>query len=125
MADALTQGLSHIMIGVTDMDRSIAFYEGTLGRPVRFRHEGFAFIDGGGVTIGLSRELGRSRQPLAGATELVFGVPDVKAAWRALAARGVAFIHPPRQINSEHWGASLADPDGHYVTLFGPEGRDA
>ncbi len=34
-----TQGLNHIQIGVSDMDRSIAFYTGLLGMRVLF-HEG-------------------------------------------------------------------------------------
>jgi predicted enzyme related to lactoylglutathione lyase len=73
--------------------------------------------------IGLSQDLGKARQPTAGATEIVFSVPAVKAAWRALKEKGVAFVHDPRQLTEKEWGATFADPDGHYLTIFGPPGE--
>jgi predicted enzyme related to lactoylglutathione lyase len=112
------------MLGVTDMERSVKFYEQTLGRSIRFKVEaGLIFIDGGPITIGLSTGLARRRQPVAGATELVFAVENVKASWRALAAKGVEFVIEPRQATDKDWTATLTDPDGHYVTLFGPPGE--
>jgi predicted enzyme related to lactoylglutathione lyase len=81
------------------------------------------FIDGGQVTIGLSTGLARRRQPVAGATELVFTVESVKASWRALTAKGIEFVVEPRPATGKEWTATLADPDGHYLTLFGPPGE--
>ena len=119
----LGSGVTVIMLGVSDVEKSAAFYEQQLGRAVRFRAGGVVFIDGGAVMIGLTTELGKIRQPLAGATELVFGVAAVKPAWRALKERGVAFVRDPRQLTEKEWGATLTDPDGHYLTIFGPPGE--
>jgi len=117
-------GVSYVMLGVTDIERSTKFYEQTLGRAVRFKVEaGLVFIDGGPIVIGLSSGLAKRRQPVAGATELVFAVDSVKASWRALAAKGVEFVVEPRQATEKEWTATLADPDGHYLTLFGPQGE--
>ena len=117
-------GLSHVMLGVTDLPRSLRFYETTLGLKVLFRAgDGLVFLDAGQVGIGLNAGLASVRQPIAGAVELVFAVGSVKAAHRALAAEGVIFVTEPRQATEKEWVATFADPDGHLLTLFGPEGE--
>jgi len=124
MANALTGGVTHVMIGVTDMARSVAFYEETLGRRIVFRVEDeLTFLDGGAVMIGLNAGLAKLRQPVAGATEIVLASDGVKAACRELAAKGVTIVREPRQATAEgQWTATFADPDGHYLTLFGAPG---
>ncbi len=114
-------GITHVMVGVTDMARSVAFYHGTLGRGVLFRvRDELVFIDGGAVMIGLSAALGRARQPLAGATEVVFRSDAVRDTMRELAAAGVTIVREARQATPQgEWSATVSDPDGHYVTLFG------
>ena len=115
--------VSYIMLGVTDLDRSTRFYTDTLGRPLKFRVENLVFIDAGSIVIGLNTGLAQRRQPVAGAMEIVFSVDSVKAAHKALAAKGVPFIVEPRQATDKDWSATLTDPDGHYLTLFGPPGE--
>ena len=122
MATASGSGVTHLMLGVADVARSTAFYEQTLGRAVRFKTDGIAFIDAGPITIGLSADLGRFRQPLAGAVEVVFSVPNVRRAWRELTDKGVSVVREPRQVTPTEWAATFADPDGHLLSLFGPEG---
>ncbi len=124
MANETGAGLSHVMLGVTDIERSTKFYEKTLGRRVIFRAgDGLVFVDGGPVAIGLNQALSAARQPVAGAVELVFGVENVKASYRALVRKGVIFVVEPRQATDKEWVATCADPDGHLLTLFGPPGE--
>jgi predicted enzyme related to lactoylglutathione lyase len=125
VANETGSGVSYVMLGVTDMARSRKFYEQTLGRPVKFATDGdgLTFIDGGSITIGLNKGLAARRQPVAGAVELVFSVDSVKASFRALVEKGVAVVTEPRQATDTDWAATFEDPDGHYLTLFGPPGE--
>ena len=116
----LTQ-IGIVMLGATNTARSIAFYRDKLGLVLKGQNEGFAFLDGGGVTLCLSESLARVSNPIAGATEVVFSVEDVRSAHEALAARGVEFTHEPRNVTGPLWAANFNDPDGHKLSVFGPE----
>jgi len=109
-----------VLLGVTDLERSAAFYRDRLGLTVQSKSEGFVFLDAGGITLGLSKDLGATRKPTAGAVEVVFQVDDVKGMHAALKARGVAFTQEPRQVTAAEWAANFADPDGHCLSIFGP-----
>jgi catechol 2,3-dioxygenase-like lactoylglutathione lyase family enzyme len=119
----LQKGVGSIVVGVTDFARSVAFYRDTLGLALQFQQEGLAFFAAGPVSVILSAGMGRVRTPVAGAMELVFPVENVKRTARALAAAGVAFYHEPRQVTEKDWAANMLDPDGHFLTLFGPPGE--
>ena len=110
-----------VMLGVGEMARSLAFYRDKLGLVLKGRNEGFAFLDAGGVTLCLSEPLARASGTISGAVEVVFSVEDVKAAHRELAARGVQFTHEPRAVTGPLWAANFNDPDGHKLSVFGPE----
>jgi catechol 2,3-dioxygenase-like lactoylglutathione lyase family enzyme len=120
--DHLKKGVAYLVIGVTDLARSVAFYRDTLGLPLQFQQGELAFLAAGPVTLMLSADLGRARTPVAGAMEIVFPVDAVTPAWRALAAGGVTFFREPRQVTDKEWSAVMQDPDGHFLTLFGPPG---
>ena len=47
----------------------------------------------------------------------------MRAAWRDLVAKGVTFVSEPRQATDKDWVATFTDPDGHFLTLFGPPGE--
>jgi predicted enzyme related to lactoylglutathione lyase len=123
MPNVTGSGIAYVMLGVTDLERSVMFYEHTLGRAVRFKSAEFAFIDGGAITIGLSPGLAKNRPHLGGAMEIVFAVESVNASWRELSSNGVHFVNTPRQATDKDWAATFTDPDGHYLTLFGPKGE--
>lgn len=116
----LTQ-ISNVMLGTTDLARSLAFYRDTLGLAVQFEMPGFAFLNAGGVTLSLSEAHAKLATPVAGGTEIVFGVADVTAAHAALRARGVEFLNAPRNVTGDQWAANFRDPDGHLLSVFGPE----
>ena len=113
--------VSMIMMGVRDLEKSVSFYRDRLGIDVRQRIPGFAFLDSGALTIVLSEPLAKNVSPLAGATEVIFSVNDVRASYEALKNQGVEFSQEPRNVSGPMWAANFRDPDGHLLTLFGPE----
>lgn len=113
-------GVSVIMLGASDMKKSIAFYRDKVGLNLTSEIENFAFFDGGGTTLALSRAHAQASPSIIGATEIVFGVDGVKAEYERLLARGVTFQTKPHDINGKEWAASFTDPDGHLLSIFGP-----
>jgi len=122
MSETTLNGVANVMLGTRDLDRAVTFYEETLGLALQGRSEGFAFLDGGSVTLALSTAHAALATPVAGATEIVFAVDDVTAAHAALAGRGVAFMNEPRNVTGDRWAATFRDPDGHLLSIFGPKG---
>jgi catechol 2,3-dioxygenase-like lactoylglutathione lyase family enzyme len=110
-----------IMLGATSLDKSVPFYRDCLGLKLTAQFEGFAFFDAGGQTLALNTGLPKATGRGAGATELVFSVEHVRAAYDALRTQGVEFFQEPRQIAGPNWGANFHDPDGHILSIFGPE----
>lgn len=109
-----------VMLGVSDMAASKAFYCDTLGLELSGEQGGFCFLQAGGVTLALSKELG---PPLGGRTgvEVVFSVEHVREAYDALKAKGVEFRVEPRAVAGPMWAADFRDSDGHILSIFGPE----
>jgi catechol 2,3-dioxygenase-like lactoylglutathione lyase family enzyme len=114
-----------IMLGVRSMERSVSFYRDQLGIALRQQFPGFAMFDTGVVTLVLSEDRASGEANVAGATEVIFSVQDVKAGAEALKKQGVVFSHEPHQVNGPMWAANFPDPDGHLLTLFGPEQKPA
>jgi catechol 2,3-dioxygenase-like lactoylglutathione lyase family enzyme len=110
-----------IMLGVRDMETSVPFYRDRLGLMLKQQFPGFAMFDTGAVTLVLSEDRAKSAPNIAGATEVIFSVEDVRTGAEALQKQGVEFSHPPHQVNGPMWAANFPDPDGHLLTLFGPE----
>jgi len=110
-----------ILLGVKEVGRSMAFYRDTLGLPLTAHFESFAFFNAGGVTLALSEGLASAIPQIAGAAEVVFAVDGVREAFQALRAKGVKFTIEPRQVAGPNWAANFEDPDGHHLSVFGPE----
>jgi catechol 2,3-dioxygenase-like lactoylglutathione lyase family enzyme len=112
------EGLS---LPVTDLDRSIHFYE-TLGFTTEVRSSRFALLRQGGGTIGLLRvgalDPGMPRRTRA-LVQVELSVPDLDGFHQELSARGVA-VGPPRDRGFERQ-IQLKDPDGFTVEFA--EGR--
>ncbi len=113
--------ISHVMLGVESTARALSFYHDILGLAIQGEHPGFAFLDAGGFTLALSEGLAKASETQVGATELVFGVEDVTAAYDALRSDGVTFINEPRAVAGPMFAANFTDPDGHRLSIFGPE----
>jgi predicted enzyme related to lactoylglutathione lyase len=111
--------IAMIMLGVTNMDRSVVFYRDLLGMQLANQSGEFSFFSGGGIMIGLNAGLGKAVPPTRSSLEVVFAVDSVTATYSELSGRGVKFLHEPRAVSGENWAATLSDPDGHMLTLFG------
>ena len=116
----LTQ-ISIVMLGVRELPQSISFYRDQLGLSLKQEIPGFAFLSAGPVTLCLSEALAKGRDTVAGATEVVFPVEHVRQAFTALQAKGVEFVKEPRIVVGTSWAANFVDPDGHLLSVFGPE----
>jgi glyoxylase I family protein len=119
-AEAPTQGIGIVLLGVRDLPRSLAFYRDALGLPVSFASAEFAFLTAGAVTLGLrsAPQLAEPRED--GRTELVFTVEDVDRGYALLRERGVEFRVAPRPVTGDRFAADFRDPDGHVLSIFGP-----
>jgi catechol 2,3-dioxygenase-like lactoylglutathione lyase family enzyme len=116
-------GISAVMLGVRDVQQSLEFYKEKLGLHVIMKEQGLALLKCGDVMLGLSRGHVNLAPQIAGATEVVFAVESVRAAQKALAALGVTFMSEARQATEREWVAHFKDPDGHLLSIFGPEGE--
>ena len=113
--------VSVIMLGASDLAKSIAFYRDKLGLQLTSEIQNFAFFDAGGTTtLALSRAHAQHSPHIVGATEVVFGVDGVKSEYERLKNQGVDFRTEPRDVNGKEWAASFVDPDGHLLSIFGP-----
>ena len=110
-----------ITLGVSDLPKSVAFYRDKAGFVLQHEMEQFAFFAAGSVSLMLNAELRRPNGPLAGAMELVIAAETVTARYQDLTARGCSFVNQPRPVTGESWAATFTDPDGHWLTLFGPK----
>ena len=112
----------YVNVFVSDLDRSIDFYENVLGMPLQFRDDehGYASVEPEGIRLGLARVAPDSPEtsPLVGRhTGVGLGVPDLEAAHEELVAKGVRFPMPPAK---QAWGgfmATIEDPDGNVFYL--------
>jgi len=100
--------LPHITIGVSDLKRSLSFYQDVVGLEKMGEWPSYAMFDVGGVTFGLQAK---------GKLEICLLVDDVDEAYRNLKDRGARFATEPKD---QPWGgraATFSDPDGNKVTI--------
>ena len=113
--------VSHVILRVADLDRSLGFYRDLAGFSVLGATEAFAFLEGGSIRIALNV---RPDQPIdESLTKIVIEVDDVHAAHERMSQRGVRFEVRPREVmrdgdRSLH-AAHFADPDGHLWSITG------
>ena len=109
-----------MVIYVSDMQRSTAFYRDTLGLPLKFTTPGWTEFSNGGTTLALHKHLGgeaRQAEPSAGQATLVFALDDLQGAYDTLKAEGAHFSMAPQTQPSGLTFAILHDPDGFSITL--------
>ena len=113
-----------IRIFTTDWDRSVDFYQETIGLPLTFSNQAFAWaeFDLGGAKLGIEGlEAGAPQvEQLVGRfVGISLAVDDIDLVYSQLVEKGVEFTTPPEK---QSWGGTLAhfkDPDGNILTLLG------
>ena len=118
------RALDHVWFWVTDMDRSVRFYEERLGLALRVRHgDEWAELEAGAIHIGLHGSRDEDTVPHGGTA--VFKVDDLDLAKTALEQRGVAFHEHLGEVPGIARYASFDDPDGNSMQLieYVPEDR--
>jgi lactoylglutathione lyase len=117
--------VDYVMVIVSDMQRSVAFYRDTLGLPLKFESPGWSEFETGGTTLALhpgARAAGSEGAPptgpVAGTCSLGFSVSDLNRTFAELRDRGARFVQPPTDRPNE--GIRLAvclDPDGLAISF--------
>lgn len=110
-----------IQVGVTNLDRSIAFYRDTLGFSVSERRDDLKFAHVAANVTGVEFGLNEVPDPKgSGSVVLNIGVAHVGAARRTLEGRGVTFRGQTIVIPGKVALAAFTDPDGNVLRLAGP-----
>jgi catechol 2,3-dioxygenase-like lactoylglutathione lyase family enzyme len=116
------------LLVVSDMERSTLFYRDVLGASVyreyggtscvlRFQGAWLLLVTGGGPTDDKpSVTFAPPVDPDLVTHELTIRVPDCRAAYDVLRARGARFLTPPRTSGPET-RAFFRDPDGHLLEI--------
>ena len=125
--------VDYVMVNVSDMRRSVAFYRDTLGLQLKFESPGWSEFETGATTLALHlgtrtarSEAATQAGPTAGTCSLGFSVRDLNSTYAELCGRGAHFVMPPTEQASE--GIRLAvciDPDGLTISFAEPMAREA
>ena len=112
------RGLDFVLVSVSDIERSAAFYGETLGlrQMAGFSSVWYEF-DAGGSTIALGKPPPEAPQPpYNNGLSIALAVHDAKAAVEELRARGVPILQEAQET-SVCYMALVADPDGTLLWL--------
>jgi len=113
--------IGQLLIPVEDFDKGVAFYRDTLGIPFLFAAPPqMAFFNCGGVRLLVG--VMPSGQTAQRGSAIYFRVPDIRAVFSALKAKGVCFKAEPHLVHrtpkSELWLAEFVDPDDNQLALM-------
>ena len=115
--------LDYVVLIVSDLERALSFYTGTLGLELQHRAEKYAQMRAGTTRLSLyardamAETLGIGIEAPSPAFELGFKVSDCDAAFGELVAAGAAPVVPP---TTRPWGqrtAYVRDPEGNLIEL--------
>jgi catechol 2,3-dioxygenase-like lactoylglutathione lyase family enzyme len=124
--------LDYVVLIVSDLERALSVYTGTLGLDLQHRAEQYAQMSAGTTRLSLytrdamAETLGiaiDTPSPAAPAFEIGFKVSDCDAAFAELVAAGAPAVVP---LTTHPWGqrtAYVRDPDGNLIELAQDLGR--
>lgn len=122
----ISSGLVNVF--TRDIERALAFYQGTLGLPESFRTPTEGVPDhvemrAGGFVLAVStaeaaqRVHGLDVETGRPCMSLVFWVDDVDATFGVLAAAGAPVVSAPHDAGNDNRSAAVRDPDGTLVEI--------
>ena len=106
-------GISHLVVPVTDLQRSAALWCDVMGFAAVQRGDGFVDIDTGSASLRLLQV-----QNVEASVALRLQVGDVAAAYAALLAAGATSRYAPVKTPQLEEMACVNDADGHAITLW-------
>jgi predicted enzyme related to lactoylglutathione lyase len=110
-----------VQIGVSNLDRAIQFYTGTLGFEMTERRNDLKFAHVSTNVPGLEIGLNEVASPKgSGSIVLNIGVNNVVETRKQLEARGLKFTGETVIIPGKVALAAFADPDGNVLRFAGP-----
>lgn len=109
----MLQGLNHITIAVSDLERSLAFYTGLLGMKAHVRWDGGAYLSLGGVWFCLSCDY---PVPSLDYSHIALDIAEHDFSVFVTKLRE-AGIDEWRQNRSEGQSVYFLDPDGHKLEV--------
>ena len=104
------------IVMVSDMSRSVGFYQGTLGLKLKFQSPEWSEFETGPTTLAL--HIASVEHP-AGTCQLGFGVADIARFYSDAKDKGVQFTSPPTSLHGQQI-AKLRDADGAECSVSGP-----
>ncbi|MBX3033570.1 MAG: VOC family protein [Bdellovibrionaceae bacterium] len=115
--------INHIIVMVSDMNKSVEFYESILGFKTRFRSENWTELDAGNITLALhgggkprDKNQMEPHESAAGTASINFDVHDVEKIYQDLTAKGVTFTLTPTVRQNEGIKLAVAqDLDGFEI----------
>lgn len=122
-ADVRIDKMSIVIFYVRDTMASLPFYRDLLGMKVKEATPHWAELDCGGTSLALHPHPNVPAKRDPAHPWVVFGVDDIRGTYRALLAKGVVFLTPPKEVHGDDkikgLSADLADPDGNLISLYG------
>ena len=118
--------MKYVILYVNDFEKTMNFYNGILGLPIKLQQDTYVEFDTGDTTLSINtrkdvKELTGLNVPESSTStqtfEVGFVVEDVGATIETLRQRGVTILKEPV---TKPWGqtvAYVADPDGHYIEI--------
>ena len=116
--------IDYVMITVSNMARSVAFYKDKLGIPMKFGTPEWTEFQTGTTTLALhggGKPQEAQKNPgehHAGTCSVGFNVDNLDLAYEQLQAKGVEFVMPPTERAGEGIKLAIAiDPDGLAISF--------
>jgi len=106
-------GVSHLIVPVTDLERTARLWRDVMGFAEGRRGEGYVDIDSGNVVVRLIQV-----QAIETKVSLRLTVQNVTQAYEALRAAGGAARYEPMKTPELEEMACITDPDGHSIVLW-------